>query len=243
MCLRYGASTATDVRGVEKTSQVWFTALQALHVVGGYDPHRTRSILWHAAASSVSIAGIQLSLAANEHTADDQHRHHDPPTVFATARQDEKCKLAKALGAKAAVNIRTHSDDWAGEIKRQNNGEGVDLLIDFVGASVFQQNLEVLNRDGRMVSLGLMGGSKLESADISMMLYKRLRWEGSTLRSRDEDYQGKLRDLFEEKIMDDMKRRKFDTKIETVVSWTKIGEMHQKLENNETKGKIVCLVD
>lgn len=226
-----------------KESQVWFTALQALHVVGGYDPHRTRSILWHAAASSVSIAGIQLSLAANEHTTEDQHRHHDAPAVFATARQDEKCELAKTLGAKGAVNTKTHPDDWAAEIKKQNNGEGVDLLIDFIGASVFQQNLEVLNRDGRMVQLGMMGGSKLEGVDIGMMLLKRLRYEGSTLRSRDEVYQGKLRDLFEEKVMDDMRKGKFDVKIDTAVSWSQIADMHDKMEKNETKGKIVCIVD
>ena len=211
--------------------------------MGGYDPHRTRSILWHAAASSVSIAGIQLSLAANEHTADDNHKLHDPPILFATARQDDKCELAKQLGAKGAVNLKTHPNDWAAEIKKQNDGNGVDLLIDFIGASVFQQNLEVLNRDGRIVTLGLMGGAKLEEADISMMLLKRLRWEGSTLRSRDEEYQGKLRDLFESKVMDDMRKRKFDIKIDTAVSWKKITDCHDKLERNETKGKIVCLVD
>lgn len=212
-------------------------------MVGGYNPHTTRSVLWHAAASSVSIAGIQLSLAANEHTEDDTHKHHDPPAVFATARQDEKCDLARQLGAKGAVNTRTHPSDWAAEIKKQNNGDGVDLLIDFIGASVLQQNLEVLNRDGRIVQLGMMGGSKLEGVDVGMLLYKRIRWEGSTLRSRDEAYQGKLRDMFEEKVMDDMKKGKFDVKIDTTASWSRIADMHEKLEKNETKGKIVCVVD
>ena len=108
---------------------------------------------------------------------------------------------------------------------------------------MFEQNLEVMNRDGRMVSLGLMGGMNLENVNIGPMLWKRIRWEGSTLRSRDEAYQGRLRDLFEDKVMEDMKAKKFDTRVETVVNWKRVGEMHEKMEKNETKGKIVCVVD
>lgn len=54
-------------------------------------------------------------------------------------------------------------------------------------------------RDGRVVLLGLMGGGKLpDGVNIAPLLMKRIRVEGSTLRSRDEDYQGKLRDTLVE---------------------------------------------
>lgn len=79
---------------------------------------------------------------------------------------------------------------------------GVDLIIDYIGAPYFQQNLDVLNLDGRVVQLGVMGGVSLEglNVNISAFLMKRARFQGSTLRSRKEEYQCKLRDLFEEKV-------------------------------------------
>ena len=142
------------------------------------------------------------------------------------------------------MNTKTYPNDWAAKIKEQNNGQGIDLLIDYIGASAFQQNLEVMNRDGRIVQLGQLGGPILpDGTNISQLLAKRLRFEGSTLRSRDEEYQSKLRELFEEKVFEDMRKGKFDIKIDTVVSWQKIAEMHQKLENNKTKGKIICVID
>src|SRR4051812_22344106 len=107
-----------------------------------------KSILWHAGASSVSIAGIQLS------SADSAFQ------VFATARQDEKCKFAvDTLGATAAFN--TTSQDWVSEVKKATEGKGVDIIVDFIGGPYFQQNLEAIAKDGVIVALGLMGGTKL----------------------------------------------------------------------------------
>ncbi|MCQ6483097.1 zinc-binding dehydrogenase, partial [Vibrio parahaemolyticus] len=84
----------------------------------------------------------------------------------------------------AAFNYK--EQDWAEEIKKVTGGKGVDLIIDFVGADYFQKNLDSAARDGRIVLLGLMSGSKLHDVDIGQLLFKRLRIEGSTLRSRDE---------------------------------------------------------
>ncbi|KAH8703472.1 chaperonin 10-like protein [Talaromyces proteolyticus] len=217
--------------------EVWFTSIQALYFVGNYSPTQTRTILWHAAASAVSIAGIQLSLAANSKLG------HQPPRVYATARQDAKCSVATSLGATAAINTTT-TPSWSTELKRLNNGKGVDLVIDFLGASAFAQNLDVLALDGCIVQLGLMGGMMLpEKVDISAFVLKRIRLEGSTLRTRDVEYQGRLLDMFEENVLEWLVGGQFKSGVETIVAWDEVGEMHGRLERNETKGKIVCLVD
>ena len=225
--------------------QDFFTALQALHLVGEYSPDTHRSILWHAGASSVSIAGIQLSLLANAHTSDPTHASLPPPKVFASARQDAKCEFCvEQLGATGAVNTTKNDGKWADEVKRMNDGKGVDLVIDYVGASYFQQNLDVLAMDGRVVQLGAMGGTLLpEKPDIGGFVRKRIRFQGSTLRSRDPEYQGKLRDLFEEKVMGGLLDGSIECKIEKVMDWEKIVEAHQLMESNQTKGKIVCTID
>jgi len=206
--------------------------------VGEYSPKKTRAVLWHAAASAVSIAGIQLTLAANSTDPD----HHPPPKVFATARQDAKCALAISLGATAAVNTTT-TPSWTSEIKGLTNGQGVDLIIDFIGASVFAENLDLLAVDGRIVQLGLMGGGVLpEKTDISPLLRKRARLEGSTLRTRDNEYKSRLVDVFKEKALNKLVNGEFHDGSETVVGWERVGEMHDRIERNETKGKIVCLI-
>jgi NADPH:quinone reductase-like Zn-dependent oxidoreductase len=68
-------------------------------------------------------------------------------------------------------------------------------VIDLVGPSHFQGNLDVAATDGHIVNLGFMSGTRLPAEiDMSAFIRERLRFEGSSLRSRNQEYQGKLRD-------------------------------------------------
>lgn len=79
------------------------------------------------------------------------------------------------------------------QVLKLTDDKGVDVLIDFIGASYWDKNVKSLARDGRMVLLGLMGGAKTtEPFDLGPILFKRLRIEGTTLRSRSLEYQGRL---------------------------------------------------
>ncbi|KAI1808134.1 quinone oxidoreductase putative [Daldinia bambusicola] len=206
--------------------ETWITATQALHLVGEFAAGK--SVLWHAGASGVSIAGIQLSLDSGA------------SAVYATAGTDEKCRfIERELGATKAFNYKTQ--DWAKEILEATGGKGVDLIIDFIGASYFQKNLTVAARDARWVALGMMGGTRLDGVDYSMLLYKRIRLEGSTLRSRDADYQGRLRDKLAEYIPH-IESGKLKVLIDTVLPMDEIVKAHRQLEENRTTGKIICTV-
>ena len=204
----------------------WITATQALHLVLGFEKGKT--ILWHAGASGVSVAGIQLSHLAGA------------SAVFATAGSDDKCSfITSQLGADAAFNYKTQ--DWAAKIKEATGGKGVDYIVDFVGADYFQKNLDVAARDARIVLLGTLSGGKVPDADISQILFKRIRIEGSTLRSRDEEYQGKLRDRLEEYIP---AFEKGDLKIivDRIIPWEEIQEGHRYMEAAKNSGKIICTI-
>ena len=207
--------------------EVWITATQALFFVGEFAKGKT--VLWHAGASSVSIAGIQIARATGA------------SEIYVTAGSQEKIDFCvKELGATAGFNYKTQ--DWAAEIVKATGGKGVDLVIDFVGATYFQGNLQVAARDGHIVSLGFMGGSKLPAGtDLSPFLAKRLRFEGSSLRSRDPDYQGRLRDKLEE-YLPKFEDGSFNLFIEKVLPWERIAEAHQLLEDNATKGKLICTI-
>ena len=199
-----------------------------MYLVGAYKAGK--SILWHAAASSVSIAGIQLSKADGA------------SAVYATARQDAKCDFAvKELGATAAFNTTTQ--DWADEVLKATDGKGVDIIVDFIGASYFQSNLKAIAKDGVIVNLGFMGGTTVpDGTDISAFILKRVTFVGSSLRSRDEDYQGKLRDQLVEHALPKFRDGSFKLFIEKVLPWEQIQDAHRLMEENKTKGKVICTI-
>ena len=210
-----------EAAGIPET---WITATQALYLIGDYKPGR--SVLWHAGASSVSISGIQLA------------KGDGASAVYVTASSQEKIDFCKSIGATEGFNYKT--GDWAQELLKYTDGKGVDLIVDFVGAGYFDQNLEAAATDGHIVNLGFLGGTTVkEPVDIGRFLRKRLRYEGSSLRSRDEDYQGKLRDQLVEHALPKFIDGSFKVIVEKVFKFEEIQEAHKLLESNQTMGKLI----
>lgn len=208
--------------------EVWVTAIQAMELIGGFAAGK--SILWHAGASSVSIAGIQLSKALGA------------SVIFATAGSDEKAELCKSLGATAAWNYR--ETNWEEEVKTVTTGRGVDIIIDFVGQNYFQMNLNSAAKDGRVVIVGMLSGTKISQRDIDLSPFvtKHLRVEGSRLRSRDLEYQKVLRDLLVRDVLPGFVNGQFKVLVEKVFDWHDIQEAHGLMESNTIKGKIICRI-
>jgi putative PIG3 family NAD(P)H quinone oxidoreductase len=146
--------------------EAWLTAYLNLFLEG--ELSEGQSVLVHAGASGVGTAAIQL---AREGKA----------KVFATAGTAAKLDACRALGAEVAVDYKTM--DFVAEIKAATGGRGVDLVLDLVGASSFKGNLALLAAGGRLVTIGLMGGSRAE-LDLGVLVGKSLRLIGSRLRPR-----------------------------------------------------------
>jgi putative PIG3 family NAD(P)H quinone oxidoreductase len=213
-----------EAAGIPET---WITATQALYLVGEFKPGM--SVLWHAGASSVSIAGIQLSKADGA------------SAVYVTASTREKIEFTKTLGATEGFSYK--EGDWAQALLKYTGGKGVDLIVDFVGAGYFDQNLEAAARDAHVVMLGNLGGNVVQNpVDVSRFLRKRLRVEGSSLRSRDENYQGRLRDMLVEHALPRFIDGRFKVIVEKVFKMEDIQEAHKLLESNQTMGKLICTV-
>nr|GEY98940.1 quinone oxidoreductase PIG3 [Tanacetum cinerariifolium] len=101
--------------------------------------------------------------------------------VFVTAGSEEKLNACKELGADVGINYKT--EDFVARVKEETGGKGVDVILDNIGGSYFQKNLESLAIDGRLFIIGFMGGVKTE-ANISLLLAKRLTVQGAGLRTR-----------------------------------------------------------
>ena len=59
----------------------------------------------------------------------------------------------------------------------------VDVVLDVVGGEEVNRNLAVVRPQGTIIQVGLMGGNQT-SVNLGLLLVKRVRWVGTTLRAR-----------------------------------------------------------
>ncbi|MDL4863382.1 zinc-binding dehydrogenase, partial [Halomonas elongata] len=105
---------------------------------------------------------------------------------FVTVGSEAKLAACRELGADAGWN--RHEGSFVDAVQRWG---GADMILDPVGASYLADNQRVLNEDGRLVVIGMMGGRQAE-LDMGRMLMKRQRLIGSTLRARPPEAKGRI---------------------------------------------------
>lgn len=204
--------------------EVFLTAFQALHWLA--DLHADDHVLIHAGASGVGTAAIQLVHAADAH-----------PYVTASAPKHDTCRT---LGAEATIDYK--SEDFAARILSITDGRGVDIILDFVGAPYFHQNIESLAMDGRVVQLATLGGSTVESVSLRQLMAKRVHLMASTLRSRDLQYKIRLTQDFAAQKLPLFVDGKLKPVIDSVYDWTEVADAHRRMEANKNIGKMVLKV-
>jgi NADPH2:quinone reductase len=127
------------------------------------------TVLIHGATGGIGTMAIQLAKAFGARVA-------------ATAGTAEKVGTAKAfLGADIAINYT--EEDFPESLRAQNGGHGADVILDVVGAKYLRQNVEALADYGRLIVIGLQGGTKGE-LDLGKLLSKRAAIIGTALRPR-----------------------------------------------------------
>jgi putative PIG3 family NAD(P)H quinone oxidoreductase len=184
------------------------------------------SILIHGGASGIGTTAIQLARAFGAR-------------VFATAGTDAKCELAQKLGADRAINYKENS--FLKTVKDATNGNGVDVILDIVGGAYLADNLRLLAPDGRLVVIGLLGGSKAE-LDLGRVLTKRLTVTGSTLRNRSPAFKGAIADSLREQVWPKLENGEIAPVIQSTLPLEEAARAHELLEANEAMGKIVLRV-
>jgi len=205
--------------------EVFLTAYQALFWIGGLGDRSDSTVLIHAAASGVGTAAIQLAKKAGA-------------VVIGTASSG-KHTICKALGIDLVIDYK--SEDFL-EVISDEYGSGVDIILDMVGANYFERNMKILNRDGRLVNIASLSGTKAE-INLLTLLAKRLRIEGTTLRSRSKDYQIKLAASCGEFCMPGWKTGILKPVIDRVLPVEDASEAHRIMEKNQNAGKIVLSVE
>jgi NADPH:quinone reductase-like Zn-dependent oxidoreductase len=161
--------------------------------------------------------------------------------IIATAGTDEKCNLCHSLGADVAVNYR--KEDFADVVKKELDGNGINLIIDLVGQSYWHQNTASAAMEGKIVLVAAMSGNMIEGFNLRALLNKRLWVLATTLRTRDPEYQGKLRDKFVEIAIENLRIGKMRLTVDKVFPWAGVREAHKRMEANINAGKLICVVN
>jgi putative PIG3 family NAD(P)H quinone oxidoreductase len=205
--------------------EVFLTAYQA--IVWLAELKAGEFILIHAGASGVGTAAIQI---ARELGA----------KIIVTASA-EKLFICKELGADVLIDYK--SQNFKEIALKATNNYGVDVIIDFIGAKYFNDNIDSLTRDGRLILLATLSGGKVGDFDVRQILVKRLKIIGSTLRSRSLDYQIKLTKEFKEFALDKIASGRIKPVIDKIYDWKDVVQAHKRMEENKNIGKIILRIN
>lgn len=205
--------------------EVFFTAYDALfthcELVMG------ESVLIHAAGSGIGIAAIQLAKSAGAFT-------------YGTASSPDKLAQAAAIGLDVGINY--NEEDFAEVINERTGSRGVDVVLDVIGAPYWERNLNSLAVRGRLVIVGSMGGSKLET-DLRLLGPKRLRVHGTALRSRPIEEKIVLTQQIAKRVVPMLEAGIIKPVIDKVFPLEETGAAHAYMESNANFGKIVLTMD
>lgn len=207
-------------------SEVFLTAYQTLYWLGKLQEHET--VLIHAGASGVGTAAIQLAKRLSK------------AKVIVTAGSTEKLAFCQELGADELINYKTQ--DFEKEVQKITNGRGVDVILDFIGASYWQKNLTSIAVDGRWVLIGMLGGTIVPEIDLGILISKRVQLIGTLLTPRSDSYKAQLTQEF----MDNVGPYLADGQVKPIIYSTfpldQVKEAHEYMEANKNIGKIILTI-
>jgi NADPH2:quinone reductase len=185
------------------------------------------SVLIHSGASGIGTCAIQLASAFGA-------------KVFATAGSTDKCAAIETLGA-TTINYR--EQDFVAAIKEATDGQGVNVILDMVGGDYIQRNFSVAAKDGRIVNIAFLQGSKT-TIDFMPLMLKRLTLTGSTLRAQSAAAKALIAQELAEKVwpllsMKELNVKKIKPIIDTIFPFEQVAKAHERMESNLHIGKII----
>jgi putative PIG3 family NAD(P)H quinone oxidoreductase len=162
MPLPEGVDVTTAAALPEVAATVWSNVMMVAGLRSG------DTFLVHGGAGGIGTFAIQLARTVGAR-------------VLATAGSPEKLDLCRSLGADVAIDYR--EQDFVEVVAEVTDGRGVDVILDNMGASYLARNVSALAVEGRLVVIGLQGGTKAE-LDLNALLRKRAAGVATNLRGR-----------------------------------------------------------
>jgi putative PIG3 family NAD(P)H quinone oxidoreductase len=186
-------------------------------------------VLVHGGASGIGTHAIQVARALGSRVA-------------ITAGAKNKLDLCAELGAEITIGYR--DEDFVERVRSESGGAGADVILDIMGASYLDRNVDALAPDGRLVIIGMQGGIKGE-LNIAKLLGKRAGVIATALRSRPVSGPGSKAEIVAE-VVANVWPMIADGQVHPIIGAEfgieEAGAAHELLESGDVSGKVVLQV-
>jgi putative PIG3 family NAD(P)H quinone oxidoreductase len=184
--------------------------------------------LVHGGGSGIGTMAIQLAVRAGARVA-------------ATAGSAAKLAFCRELGAEILVNYR--DEDFVEVVQQATDGHGADVVLDIMGATYLARNVDVLATGGRLVGIGMQGGTKAE-LDLGKLMRKRASVAATTLRSRPATGPGGKAEIVaavRHDVWPDVERGVVRPIVDRRLPMSRAAEAHALIEASDHIGKVLLL--
>ncbi|MBD2759386.1 NAD(P)H-quinone oxidoreductase [Yimella sp. cx-573] len=210
-----------DAAGLpEVACTVWSNIVMTAHLKQG------EVFLQHGGSSGIGTMAIQVAHALGA-------------TVAVTAGSQEKLDRCRELGAQVLINYK--DDDFVEQIKKATDGRGADVILDVIGAKYLERNVNSLAPDGRLVIIGLQGGTKAE-LNIGALLAKRGSVIATSLRGRDKADKARIVAAVRENVWPLIESGEVQPIIDRTMPLPDVADAHRLLADSTHVGKVLLTI-
>ncbi|NEA33118.1 NAD(P)H-quinone oxidoreductase [Streptomyces sp. SID13031] len=201
----------------EVVATVWSNVFMNAHLKDG------ETLLVHGGSSGIGTMAIQLGVA---HGA----------RVLCTVGSKDKMEFCTRLGADVAINYK--EAEWASVVNEATGKAGADVILDIMGAKYLQDNVKTLAYDGRLVVIGMQGGTKGE-LDLGRLMSRRGSITGTGLRVRSVVEKGQILAEVVGHVWPLVTAKKVRPIVHGVYPLEAVARAHEDLEQSNHIGKIL----
>src|ERR687889_2896217 len=219
-----GVELATSAAPPEVTCTVWSNVFQLAGL------RRGETFLVHGGSSGIGTMAIQLAARAGAQ-------------VFTTAGTTAKLDFCRELGAEVGINYR--DEDFVERVREETEGAGVDVVLDNMGAKYLARNVDVLATGGRLVCIGMQGGTKAE-LDLGKLMRKRASVNATTLRARPAtgpDGKAEIVAAVRHDVWPDVERGVVRPIVDRRLPMSQAAEAHRVVDASEHVGKVLLIAE
>jgi putative PIG3 family NAD(P)H quinone oxidoreductase len=196
---------------------VWSNAV----MIGGL--REGASFLVHGGGSGIGTMAIQVADALGA----------EP--ILCTVGGPDKAERCRELGADVVIDYR--SEDFLDAV-RAATGNGVDVILDIMGAAYLGRNVDALAPDGRLVVIGLQGGAAAE-LDLGALMAKRGAVHSTTLRGRPPEQKAAICAAVAEDLWPLVESGAVRADIDSVFPMDHAADAHRRVESSQHIGKVL----
>src|ERR671932_824225 len=186
------------------------------------------TFLVHGGSSGIGTMAIQLAARAGAR-------------VFTTAGSQATLDVCRELGAEVGVNYR--DEDFVERVREETDGAGVDVVLDNMGAKYLARNVDALATGGRLVCVGMQGGTRAE-LDLGKLMRKRASVHATTLRARPATGPGGKAEIVaavRHDVWPDVERGVVRPIVDRRLPMSQAAEAHRVVDASEHVGKVLLL--